>query len=713
MKCVARFLPSILVPVLLLLLSGCGNSVGTSSTDTPLITPAVAVSITEDSVTLAGGDAHQFTANVAGLTANHAVTWGLAGCSANCGTISSTGFYTAPSSVSSSVDLQVVAASQVDPGKTDTAKVYLKPVAVSIAPGDVWMLPGETRQFTSSVFYDINKRGVTWNLTCSNGDCGTLHNAAADSVTYAAPAAFPDPPIVTLTAASGTDPNKTSQVSIAESTSDTLAAGNYAFLYSGWELEFTGDYYWPFRFSAAGHFRADGKGNIVDGVEDITSIHGVVQSVPFTGSYGVGEDRRGFLNIIRANETATYRLVLEPSGTKARFIRYEEWGDGPPVSGGGYLQLQDRASFSLSTFDGGYAMGLSGAGTGHNWSRVTAAARFTIGPDGILDQGRMDLTKQGHSETAPAQFANLHLTGSLSVPAVDTGRGNVSITIQGQDQAPENLNFVYYIVSGDKLFLVQTDPRVDESTGSVLSGEARRQSGVFSTESLKGPVIFSMAGLNRDGYGAYFEHVLAGQLVADGLGSFTGGIDDNGYPYSPLVNQAFHGSYTMDSGGRSELKLGTGNIDEAVAYFYGPNQAFIMQPTGTSDLLFGDIRPQAPGPFDTSSIAGTFLTVTASPTSEESVGECGLTTFDGKGGAIASIDSNEIMNSEPDRWREHFELAGTYDVAPNGRGTLTFQSQERTIVFWLVSPTEMVGNAAMSSGGFYYIDWSALLEFTR
>jgi hypothetical protein len=37
---------------------------------------------------------------------------------------------------------------------------------------------------------------------------------------------------------------------------------------------------------------------------------------------------------------------------------------------------------------------------------------------------------------------------------------------------------------------------------------------------------------------------------------------------------------------RLELKLGAGYVDRAVAYFYGPNQAFVMETTGT-DVMFG------------------------------------------------------------------------------------------------------------------------------
>lgn len=247
----------------------------------------------------------------------------------------------------------------------------------------------------------------------------------------------------------------------------------------------------------------------------------------------------------------------------------------------------------------------------------------------------------------------------------------------------------------------------------MLSGEARRQHGPFSAASFNGPTIFSMAGLNRDGYGAYFEHVEVGQMVSDGSASIAGVVDDNGYPHPAVTNQAFNGTYSVASDGRSELQLGAGYVTKAIAYFYGPNQAFLMESNPGSDALFGNVRPQAAGPFVPTSIAGTFLTVTAPPTSEEAVNECGVTTFDGEKGATSTINVNSNLSDDSDNWLQHFDLTGTYDVAPNGRGTLTFSSQERSIVFWIASPTELVGNAAMSSDGWYYIGWAAPLEFTR
>ena len=541
-----------------------------------------------------------------------------------------------------------------------------------------------------------------------------LSEVEQGSVEYTAPELFPDPPVVTLIATSKTDANKVGRIAINEAANGTLAEGDYAFIFGGWEIRWSGGYYWPYRFTIAGHFHADGNGNILDGVEDINSINGISQSVPFTGTYGIGSDRRGSLTIATAQETGTYHMVLDPTGTKARFIRFDGLPSDMPVSGAGYLELQNKAAFSLSALNGDYAMGMSGTGAGSDWHRIATVGRFSVGSEGALAGGRMDKTVQAIVEpgTVSGYSANFILTGSLVAPSVNTGRGTAALCVSNaQGQALESLTFAYYVVSDDKLLLIETDDRSADFSGAVLSGEARRQHGTFSTASFKGSSIFDIAGLNRTGYGAYFEHVAVGQLVADGSSSMTGVLDDNSYP--ALVNQAFYGTYSVAPDGRSQFQLGVGYLNRAVAYFYGPSQAFVLDTSPGTDVLFGNIRPQAPGPFDLSSIAGTFLTITAPPTSEEAENECGLTTFDGEGGATASIDANESLNSDTMLWLQHFELNGAYTVASNGRGTLTFPSQSRTVAFWVISPTEVVGNAAMMSDGWNYADWAAVLEFVR
>ena len=84
---------------------------------------AVDVAVTPISATLAPGATQQFTATVTGAE-NDAVTW-----SASCGSITSTGLFTAPDAAGPCL---VTAASLQDPGVSDTATVTIQPAGVFV-----------------------------------------------------------------------------------------------------------------------------------------------------------------------------------------------------------------------------------------------------------------------------------------------------------------------------------------------------------------------------------------------------------------------------------------------------------------------------------------------------------------------------------------------------------------------------------------------------
>ncbi len=175
----------------------------------------VAVNVSPTSVTLNTGMQKQFTATVANTT-NTAVTWRVAGngCSGpSCGTITSTGFYTAPSSVPSPPQVIVSATSVADPTKTSTVTVtIIPPVAVSVAPTTAQILTGGHQQFTATVKNTTNS-AINWSVSgsgCSGSGCGTVTSGGY----YTAPATVPTPAQVFVTATSAADPTKSSTASV-------------------------------------------------------------------------------------------------------------------------------------------------------------------------------------------------------------------------------------------------------------------------------------------------------------------------------------------------------------------------------------------------------------------------------------------------------------------------------------------------------------------
>jgi hypothetical protein len=84
-------------------------------------TAAVSVSLNPASVSLKASQTQQFTATVSN-TSNTAVTWSI---SPAVGTISASGLYTAPSSVTSQQAVTVKATSRADTTKSASATVTL------------------------------------------------------------------------------------------------------------------------------------------------------------------------------------------------------------------------------------------------------------------------------------------------------------------------------------------------------------------------------------------------------------------------------------------------------------------------------------------------------------------------------------------------------------------------------------------------------------
>lgn len=100
--------------------SGTGGGNGGGGNPTP-----VSVSVSPSSTTVSAGGTQQFSASVTG-SSNTSVTWSL---SSAVGTISSTGLYTAPASVSSQQTVTVKATSQADTSKSASATITVNPTS--------------------------------------------------------------------------------------------------------------------------------------------------------------------------------------------------------------------------------------------------------------------------------------------------------------------------------------------------------------------------------------------------------------------------------------------------------------------------------------------------------------------------------------------------------------------------------------------------------
>jgi hypothetical protein len=133
--------------------------------------PPVTVSVSPQTVTLAPGGTRQFTATVTG-SSNTAVSW-----SATCGSVNTTGLYTAPGSTGSCT-VRATSVADASVSGTATVTVAASAVQVSVSPASTSLLPGGTRQFTATVTGTANT-AVTWTATCGTVSPTGLFTAPA------------------------------------------------------------------------------------------------------------------------------------------------------------------------------------------------------------------------------------------------------------------------------------------------------------------------------------------------------------------------------------------------------------------------------------------------------------------------------------------------------------------------------------------------------
>jgi hypothetical protein len=152
---------------------------------------------------------------VAGSNPSRVISWSVAGTGCTgvaCGTISSSGVYTAPSIPPSPPTVQIIATPQADPSKAISVPVsILAVIGISISPSAVTVPLGAARTFQATVSGAQNTN-VTWDvngLVGGNSTVGLILNSpsAPDTATYTAPQALPAGGSVTVHASSNTIPS--------------------------------------------------------------------------------------------------------------------------------------------------------------------------------------------------------------------------------------------------------------------------------------------------------------------------------------------------------------------------------------------------------------------------------------------------------------------------------------------------------------------------
>ncbi|HEX4385096.1 MAG TPA: hypothetical protein VH083_19190, partial [Myxococcales bacterium] len=185
----------------------------TTVTPPPVVTPpAITISISPATATIAASGTQQFSATVTGST-DTAVIWSLLE-TAGCGAISASGLYTAPAAAAT---CHAVATSHASSAKTASATITVSPpvvvtpppaVTIKVSPVSATVVAGKTQAFTCTVTGSTNT-ACTWSASSGSISAAGLFTAPATAG------------VLVVVAKSAADATKTASAAVTVTASTT------------------------------------------------------------------------------------------------------------------------------------------------------------------------------------------------------------------------------------------------------------------------------------------------------------------------------------------------------------------------------------------------------------------------------------------------------------------------------------------------------------
>jgi hypothetical protein len=641
--------------------------------------------------TLRAGLSQPFRATVTNTT-NTNVNWsisgaGCAGAGNPCGTIlpattvgngNAPTTYTAPAILPTPPTVTITATSAADNTKSASVNVNLI-LSVSVTPNPVNVQELHAQPFTATVSGSTNQ-AVTWSLSgpnCSGATCGTIDASG----NYTAPFTAPSPsPTVIVTATSQIDNTTSGSATVTVTTTGSGPAsqlkGQYAFVYRGYpNLAGT-----PTVEAASLLF--DGAGNILSGVEDDndgTTAH-TQQSVTGTYTFDVNDTNRGTISLTIAPGPApvsTLKFAIVPhSGSALASTIYLTDFSGT-VAGAGKMEAQDPAALSAGAVQsGGYAVSFRG-GTRSGTTVASAVGRFDLS-GGTLSNAEIGRT---FADTVFGDCsANVTIvnpaaasTFSGSYTAVNTSTGRVTFSMPTATiGATSNLNLSFsgYVISANKVLLVETD-----TVGFTFVGSAEQQTPGMGNTSFSGTYVFLTQSNNGPGAGNGFTSPIttptsipaSGTVSPFDHGEYFGNLDGTmvaGTTPDGLDTDLGYYSMTTSSNGLTFATLCPGTfVPRMVMYFVSPQKAFVWNidsnlsnvNTFVSDML-GELDSRVGGPWGgqfEANIDGTYSfgfegvegTFTGGHTVTKAIAESGTVVITTTGTATPTGNAGDVVQT--------------------------------------------------------------------
>jgi Putative Ig domain len=478
------------------------------------------------------------------------------------------------------------------------------------------------------------------------------------------------PQSLSITVAAGTaNPNK-------------LFSGTYSFLFQGFDA--------GGNVVIAGNFNASGTGTIANGQLDSNrsgGTLGVFTGSTFTGTYTLGSDGRGTMQLIVTNSkgamsTTNYLLAADSAGN---FDMIENDTIGTPQThGAGIMKPNVGGELAAGSFAGNYVFRVYGQDNAGK-PEVIAGVAHADGTS-LLTPGMIDVNDAGTYSPAVA------LTGNFIVGG-NNNKGVMFLTYQLPNSAPVTppAGYAFYFVSASDIFVMAIDPT--DATHPRLGGEMILQHAdtVFDATAMGGTSVATGSGL--DGSNA---SVLAGLLAGNGVSVAGVSYDQN--DGGAISSTALAGSYVADPSTNGRIAFTGLGSRIAAAYLVGRNQGILIG--SDAAVTFGGLDAQTSGAFSSGSLQGGF-TLSAQTTWDPAVlnitGQ--FDSLDGNGAMLGILDE---VDNDGTPHTDQSVVIPNYVVAPSGRGTMQIGATvglPAGMVFYVAGPGSFRGISSDSSPG--------------
>ena len=384
----------------------------------------------------------------------------------------------------------------------------------------------------------------------------------------------------------------TVNIAAADTTNDAELNGSYAFLFQGFDDSTNS------MVVVAASFFADGQGNIRVGFEDANGAGGAQPTQGFLGSYWLGADNRGTMELTTPSGST---LIAFSAGsiqnglvTKARLIRFDDVDGVTGHTGSGVMFKQDPSTFALNGLNGSYAFSEVGSllfpGIPQNGNPQSAIGLAIFdGSGNFVNGSQVDINNAGNLQTTEA------ITGTyaLSDETVSNGRLTLSPIIAGNNGTTSD---VAYIIDATQFIFISINTTDDVIYGGIA--ELQTSPNNFSLASLDGPSVMAFEGKQPNG----ISTATVGSLSTPGDGTFSFNyVQQNAASGTAPITGTANGTVAVATNGRAELTFPKEEFSPIILYLSAPNQGFAAGTDTASSI--GPLDPGGSG-FNNATLAG-------------------------------------------------------------------------------------------------------------